>query len=383
MRISRLYKLYIFELASDTLLQRQCSASATDYEFFSTLSDTSSPRYANHGPINFEHSVRSNFEYPPFYLTNDLLAILLEQTLSVIECTVPGIIGLVIRLLKISYDLSNKTVILLDTASPSCRCLFGNGCSFEYEKYVPEGMLFIEVNTSFCISMYMRLLTDRSSLFPHLVNPPTMFESLKTTVERLATPVFARLLGFIPLGREYTDSDDTYRKDEYCKDECCKTGDSESEPSEAQVFVREEVFNSENGSQGDENHDSDTPSESRNDSNRMAWANTTRVLIPHTKKDSDFVLDGLSGNIFEDITERDVYVSTGKLKIPDIESRMRHISSNARHSTVRELEHTLVQAGFLVPYREGPSVWPPSIYSPDDECAGAVNDSVLQDFLKW
>ncbi|OOQ84423.1 hypothetical protein PEBR_30443 [Penicillium brasilianum] len=390
MRISRLYKLYVFEIASDPLLQRRSSSLAQDYAFFSTLSDSSSTKHAIHGPISPYQSRMTISDHSAFYLTSDPLARLLDEKLVNINCMTPKFIGFVVWLLETGYNMSDRTVILLDTTSPCFRCLLANGSCFEYEPSVTEGVLFLEVNTLFCISMYIRLLADRSPLFPSLFDPPTTFESLKTAVERLSTPVFARLLGFIPLGREYTGSDAWYHKYGYWKDEDRKNGAPESEPSRPEVFASREEFNSDNNFQKDENYDRDCSSESRKNPYRVAWASATKVLIPRTNKDSDFVLDGLSGNIFENITKRnlritkrDLRFATGNLNISDIESRMRHISSNARRSTVRELEHTLVQAGFLVPRMDVPSFWPPSIYSPDDECAGTVNDSVLQDFLKW
>ncbi|KAJ5369842.1 uncharacterized protein N7496_005934 [Penicillium cataractarum] len=214
-----------------------------------------------------------------------------------------------------------------------------------------------------------------------------MLEGLKTAVERLNTPAFARLLALIPPSSqrpESTGSGDSHLKDGYDEDEHCNASDPESKNSELEVPEREEESNSDNEYQSDEKYDGDCSSQSRNDSEHMAWAHATEVLVPHAKGDSDFVLDALSGNIFENLT-RSWGELVGNLNVPDIESRVQHISSNARGSTVHELEQTLVEAGYFVPRREAPSVWPPSIYSPDDddECAGIVNESVLQDFLKW
>lgn len=62
----------------------------------------------------------------------------------------------------------------------------------------------------------------------------------------------------------------------------------------------------------------------------------TEVLIPHTRDDSDFVLESLSGDIFKSLASKGGML-LGELAVPDIHSRIRQISSKARSSTVHEL----------------------------------------------
>lgn len=210
---------------------------------------------------------------------------------------------------------------------------------FRYPKFLPRGTLFIEVNTSFFLTICLQLLASQRPLFPHIFDCPTIVERLNTAVEDLTIPALSRLLAFVPVHSEdleFTGSDDIHHEtrlaeesskdvhseDGYCDGQNRKTGYSESEQSEYEDL------------QSDEDYYGDYYES--NDSEHRAWASVTEVLIPHTEDDGDFVLAALSGNIFTSITREEDGYLIGNLEVPGIKSRLGQTSPNAKVSTVHE-----------------------------------------------
>jgi hypothetical protein len=361
MRISRIYQAYILESVLDAVIWGKMTFAqdmfALDLAFLCALGNTPSNQYARHNTIDFvQSSVQlAGDQCPPFYRTRDPLEILLEMPID--DVGLPGRykpLDLMISLLEGGYNLSNQNVILLDVFAPDVSDLFQYPY-FDYPKFLPGGTLFIEVNTSFLLTLFVRLLASQQSLFPYIVDFPALFKRLNTAVEGSTTPAFSRLLAFVP---EYTRADGIHPEarpaEEYSQDVNCGHGDSEDEQSDEEDLGSEEDF--------------DSDYYNSNDSERRAWASSTEVLIPCNDDDSNVVLAGLSGDIFTSITRGTDGDLLGKLEIPDLESRLRQILPNARRSTVQKLEKRLVKDGYLVPWSAGPDVWPPRVYSPDPAC---------------
>lgn len=177
----------------------------------------------------------------------------------------------------------------------------------------------------------------KRSLFSHIPDLPTIIERLNAVVEGPITPASSRLLGFVSLLSEelkHKDYDGTHsdtrsageslsdvRSDGgYFESESYRSSDSESDQSGYEDFESDDDYDS-------EFYDS-------NDSERKAWAGDTEALVPLTKGDSDFVLDTLSGDIFTSIGRGFRDSLTRNLTIPEIDSRLRQISSTARRYTV-------------------------------------------------
>jgi hypothetical protein len=389
MRVSTLYKAYIFDLARSFLLSpgfifTQDSATQ-DYPLFWSLAETVSGRQNIHGLVSYDQLIIDEArnltpQYPIFLLTGDPLGALLELSLEN-----PSLFGLVIELLERGYNLPNRSVILLNTASVDLSTLLGISLH-HYLQNLDGGDFLVEVNTSFCLSVYVRFLSSRRAFFPRHFEQPTMFERLIAGIEKLATPASARLLAFIPVLSERTayigcgsTSPTTVPLDESLKNfhstyEHCRSENRENGAKEGEQFDDENSLRERD--QGDFHRESDN-------SERKAGIYSTEILIPHTKDDSDFVLESLSGDIFKSptIRKRSPY---GLVAVPGLESRIQQISSRARRSTVHELWQILIRAGYLVPSHDVEKVWPPSVYSLDveDDEDEAV-DSVLRDFLKW
>ncbi|QKX56752.1 uncharacterized protein TRUGW13939_03859 [Talaromyces rugulosus] len=355
-RISRLYQAYILECVLDSVKWSEVKTSAQDLAFLCALGNTSSTQNARYSIINFIQSIVGTVgeEDPPFYITSDPLQLLMEESLL---DEFPGrynSLDLMISLLEGGCNLSTRDVILLHASAPDVSDIFQYQF-FSYPKFLPGGTLFIEVNTSFLLTLFVRLLASQQSLFPFIVDFPALFQRLETAVGGLTTPAFSQLRGFVP---EYTRAavmhPETRPAEEDSQDVYGGHGDSEGEQSD------EEEFGSEEDLDGD-NDDS-------NDSERRTWASSTEVLIPCNDDDSNAVLAGLFGDIFTSITRGKNGCLLGKLEIPGLESRLQQILPNARRSTVQELEEALIQDGFLVPCSAGPDVWPPRVYSPDPAC---------------
>jgi hypothetical protein len=355
--ISGPYQAYILESVFDAVKWSEVKMSVQNLPFFCALGNTSSTQYARQSTFNFVQSTLGSVgeQNPPFYLTRDPLELLLEDSLA--EDVLPGrynSLDLMIRLLEGGYNLSKRRVILLNTSahlSDIFQCDAGN-----YTKFLPGGTLFLElfleVNTSFLLTLFVRLLASQQSLFPYIVDFSALFKRLKTAVGGLNTPAFSRVRAFLP---EHIRADGRHPEIRPAEKDSQVVhggdGDSETEQSD------EEDLSSE------EDYDSDFLDS--NDSERRAWASSTEALIPRTEDDSNTVLAALSGDIFTFITLSTYGDVIGKLNIPDLEARLREILQNARRSTVQELEGDLIDNGFLVPWSRGPDVWPPSVYSDD------------------
>lgn len=324
--------------------------SAHDLAFFCALGKTSSTQHARHSTINLDQSlVTPGEQLPPFYITCDPLELLLETSIG--DDGMPGkynSLDLMISLLEGGYSLFNRRVILLKGSAPKLSDAFQYQ-DFNYPRFFPGGTLLIEVNTSYLLTLFVRLLASQQSLFPYIVDFPALFKRLNTAVENLTTPAFSLLRAFVP---EYTRADDIHPEtrpaEEDSQDVHGEYGDPEDEQSDEEDLGSEEDFDS-------GYYDS-------NDSEQKSWAGSAEVPIPCNDNDSNAVLAGLYGDIFTSITlDRDGSL-TGRLEIPDLESKLRQISPNTRRSTVQELEEALIQDGFLVPWSDGPDVWPPSVY---------------------
>lgn len=322
--------------------------SAQDLAFLCALGNTSSTQHARQNTFNFVQSSLGSVgdQNPPFYLTRDPLELLLEDSLA--EDIIPvryNSLDLMISLLEGGYNLSKRRVILLHTSAHLSDIFQCDAVS--YTKFLPGGTLFVEVNTCFLVTLFVRLLASRQSLFPYIMDFPALFKRLKTAVGGLTTPAFSRVRAFLP---EYTRADvehpETRPAEKDSQDVHGGDGDSETEQSDEEDLRSEEDYDS-------DYFDS-------NDLERRAWISSTEVLIPCTR---NAVLDALSGDIFTSITLSTNGDLVGKLEIPDLEARLRQILPNARRSTVEELEEDLIQDGFLVPWSLGPKVWPPRVYS--------------------
>jgi hypothetical protein len=352
-RVSRIYQAYILESVFDAVKWGQVT-SDQDLAFLRALGNTSSIQYAGHRTLYFHQSLVESVgdQVPPFYLTGDPLEILLEASL---DDDLPGrynSLDLMISLLEGGYNPSNRRVILLEASAPDLSDIFRYR-DFSYPEFLRGGTLLIEVNTSFLLTMFVRLLASQQSLFPY-VDFPALFGRLKTVVEGLTTSAFSRLHAFVP---EYTRADGTHPEtrpaEEDSQDVHGGYGDSEDEQPDEGDLQSEE--------------DSDSDYFERNESERRTWARSTEVLIPCTVDDSNAILTALSGDIFTSITLDTDGCLFGKLQIPDLESRLQQILPNARRSTVQELEAALIQYGFLVPWSRGPDFWPPEeVYSDQD-----------------
>ncbi|KAF4177918.1 hypothetical protein CNMCM8927_008970 [Aspergillus lentulus] len=330
-RISTRYQAYILESVFDAVKWGQIT-SAQDLAFLRALGNTSSIRYAGLRTIDFHQSLVETVGdlVPPFYLTGDPLEILLEASL---DDDLPGrynSLDLMISLLEGGYNPSNRRVILLDASAPELSDIFRYR-DFAYPEFFQGGTLLIEVNTSFLLTL------------------------LKTVVEDLTTLPVSRLRAFVP---EYTRADGMHPENSPAEEDFQDVhggyGDSEDEQSDEEDLVLKE--------------DSDCDYYERNESERRAWASSTDVLIPCPADDSNAVHTALSGDIFTSIALGTDGCLLGKLDIPDFESRLRQILSNARRSTVQELEKDLIRDELLVPWSLGPDFWPPKeVYSDCDE----------------
>jgi hypothetical protein len=351
--ISGLYQAYILESVFDAVKWSEVKMSTQDLTFLCALGNTSSTQHARQSTFNFVQSTLGSVgeQNPPFYLTRDPLELLLEDSLA--EDIIPGrynSLDLMISLLEGGYNPSKRRVILLHTSAHLSDIFQCDAVS--YTKFLPGGTLFVEVNTCFLLTLFVRLLASRQSLFPYIIDFPALFKRLNTAVGNLTTPVFSRVRAFLP---EYSRADVEYPEtrpaEKDSQDVHGGDGDSETEQSD------EEDLRSE------EDYDSDCIDS--NDLERRAWTSSTEVLIPCTEDDSNAVLAALSGDIFTSITLSTDGELVGKLEIPDLEARIRQILPNARRSTVEELEEDLIQDGFLVPWSFGPEVWPPRVYLHD------------------
>ncbi|OKL57442.1 hypothetical protein UA08_07168 [Talaromyces atroroseus] len=355
-RISRPYQTYILESVFDAVKWGQVT-SAQDLAFLRALGNTSSIRYAGHSTINYRQSlVESEGDLvPPFYLTGDPLEILLEASL---DDDLPGrynSLELMISLLEGGYNPSNRRLILLDASAPKLSDIFRYR-DFSYPEFLRGGTLLIVVNTSFLLTLFVRLLASRQSLFPY-VDFPALSERLMTVVEGLNTSAFSQLLAFVP---QYTRAGDIHPENkpaqEDSQDAHVGYGDPEDEQSDKEDLEIEENSDSEYYERNE-----------RNESERRAWASSTVALVPRTVDDGNAVLTALSGEIFSSIALGMDGLLLGQLEIPDLESRLRQILPNARRYTVQELEEALAMNGFLVPWNLGPDFWPPKeVYSEQD-----------------
>lgn len=137
--------------------------SAQDLAFLCALGNTSSNQYARHSSLNFGQSLTETVvgdHVPPFYLTSDPLELLMEECLA--DDNLPGrynCLDLMVSLLEEGYNLSNRTVILLKASAPYLLDIFRYS-NFDYPRFVPGGTLFIEVNTSSLLNLFLRLLAS-------------------------------------------------------------------------------------------------------------------------------------------------------------------------------------------------------------------------------
>ncbi|KAJ6032484.1 hypothetical protein N7540_003216 [Penicillium herquei] len=390
MMISDLYKLYIFSCAVESLSSRGIGNIADAVALISSFK-TKRKEIDNqlHCSVNiFQSFELAATEAPPFFITSDPLAHLLGRSLDKdCEIDLSDCHDLVIRILKEGYNLFTKTVILLETRSSNPRVihLFEREYCRDY-KYLPDGSLFIEVNTKFLLTMYVQLLENQREYISTIIDLKILGE-LKKVVSNMRASASARLLAFTPLVAENSNdtrstdedsdsmsmekfSNDNHHEGEYIEDENPKDDDSDSGHDES-----------------DDGRGSDLDGESySSDCERWVWASSADVLVPLNKADSDFVLDSIFGNIsarFEHPDEGSFYLFEA-LEIPELESRLQQISLKARLSTVLELEETLEEAGFLVAWNVCPDVWPPSVYEPEfDDEEIQSQSSVLENFLKW
>ncbi|KAI7972609.1 hypothetical protein EIK77_009072 [Talaromyces pinophilus] len=349
--ISGFYQAYILESVFDAVKWSEVKMSTQDLAFLCALGNTSSTQHARQSTFNFVQSTLGSVgeQNPPFYLTRDPLELLLEDSLA--EDIIPGkcnSLDLMISLLEGGYNPSKRRVILLHTSAHLSDIFQCDAVS--YTKFLPGGTLFVEVNTCFLLTLFVRLLASGQSLFPYITDFPVLFKRLNTAVGGLTTPAFSRVRAFLP---EYSRSDVEHPETRTAEKDSQDVhgGDGDSEKSD------EEDLRSE------EDYDSDCIDS--NDLERRAWTSSTEVLIPCTEDDSNAVLAALSGDIFTSITLSTDGELVGKLEIPDLEARIRQILPNARRSTVQELEEDLIQDGFLVPWSFGPEVWPPRVYLHD------------------
>lgn len=102
MRVSSLYKSYIFESALESLKWRPSDLPGRDLASLCSLNDTSSPRTTYHGTIKHVQSMVGTIgeQDPLFYLTSDHLAVLLGASIDGDIVQTSESLGLVIRLLE-------------------------------------------------------------------------------------------------------------------------------------------------------------------------------------------------------------------------------------------------------------------------------------------
>ncbi len=228
--------------------------------------------------------VRSVKQNPPFYLTRDPLELLRKILLLRHHSGKIQLSGSYDQPSRRGVQLSKRRVILHHTSAHLSDIFQCDAVS--YTKFLPGGTLFVEVNTCFLLTLFVRLLASRQSLFPYIIDFPALFKRLNTAVGNADyTGVFtsacfsSRVAAELMLNTPRLDLPRRIPRMFMAEMETPRLEQSDEED------LRSE-----------EDYDSDCIDS--NDLERRAWTSSTEVLIPCTEDDSNAVLAALSGDIF-------------------------------------------------------------------------------------